>query len=350
MMKTQDDMFNQKKQSQVVKAVKSQEEARSKNLQDIIPQEKPSQDEKAASKPHVPQTIDERISSAFYIPVHSSKDDSEVWQEVMKVFDEMPEHDYVEDADKKFDAHSCKYSMNNYMLAHTRLCRLKNDDQLLIELRRLEGDGFTFHDEYRKNLQQKFKQPTPAVEKEAPEYMYLDLSDPSSAEMIETWLDDLLPEEDLVYNQSRCYSALSTLGWNLKDETNYKVLSKHREKIIERCINVLRHVDHLATIYFAALTLSQYAAHHELGSLDWEKLAVLCGQITEWCGEKKGDISRSREVIRLLMSVLDVAGTPDSKPSKPLKRKIGKMFEKSLEFAKLEKQQAVLKEKYSACF
>lgn len=305
-----------------------------------------SNDQKASS---IPATIGGKLTSAFYIPVHSNKDDKAVWEEVQTVFDAMPEHDWTPDADKDFDAHSCKYSMNTYMLAHTRLCRVKGDDQLLIELRKLEGNGFTFHDEYKKNLQKKFEQPTAPAEKQDPEFLYLDLSDPSSADMIETWLDDLLPETDLVYNQSRCYSALSTLGWNLKDDSNYKVLSEHREKVIQRTINILRHVDHLATIYFAALCLSQFAARGELGSLPWENLAVISGTIQEWSGDKKGDISRSREVIRLLVNVLSRAETPAKKPTKPIERKMKKLFKPDgLKFAKVEKELAVLKERYSA--
>merc|ERR1719168_584184 len=111
---------------------------------------------------------------------------------------------------------------DSFVLARTRLVRLEEDgEQIYIELRKLEGDGFAFTDDFQRHLETQLKDITIEDERPAPqpkpEAMYLDLSDENlREEVLSNWFQSMRPVPSgnaLVYNDIEAYKAMSSLGW-----------------------------------------------------------------------------------------------------------------------------------------
>lgn len=271
--------------------------------------------------------LEERHKACIYIPC-SVADPQEVWHRVVDAIRKMDSADFneIEESgdEPTYDIYSLKYMYDSFVLARTRLVRLEDEgdgEQIFIELRKLEGDGFAFTDEFQRHLEQELEEITLADERPKPqakdEVLYLDLSDEVIREEITSnWFKNLRPTSSgttLVYNEIETYKAMSALGWNLTSPENFDILlQNHQEDILTSTMNVLNATQHLPTAYFSALTLSQFANAGELDA-NWSNVKLLCEAGVHWSEETSSkfagmQISRSREVVRLLTSVLKQVG------------------------------------------
>jgi len=263
--------------------------------------------------------LEGRCRSYIYIPVTLPKAD-EVWERVVTAFRCMDSADFneVEDEgdEKSYDCYSLKYLYDKFVLARTRLVRLEEDgEQIYIELRKLEGDGFAFTDDFQRHLETQLEDITKPDGRPEPqsrhEREYLDLADEASEEILSKWFTDLRPTSSgntLVYNKIETYNAMSSLGWNISSPENFEVLKEHGETIIGCSLNILNATSHLPTAYFAALTLNEFAKKKQFDA-DWGHIKIMSGAIVNWSDETGGEfakmqVSRSREVVRLLSNTL----------------------------------------------
>jgi len=272
--------------------------------------------------------LEGRHKACIYIPC-SLSDPQAVWQRVVSAIQTMDQADFNEVAENgdepAYDIYSLKYMYDSFVLARTRLVRLEDEgdgEQIFIELRKLEGDGFAFTDEFQRHLEKELEEITVEDERPKPqakdETLYLDLSDEVIREEITSnWFANLRPTSSgsaLVYNEIETYKAMSALGWNLTNAENFAILlENHRGDILSSALNVLNATQHLPTAYFSALTLSKFA---EAGELDatWSNVKLLCEAGLIWSEETSTkfagmQISRSREVMRLITNVLTLIGS-----------------------------------------
>jgi len=264
--------------------------------------------------------LEGRQKAFMYIPVALANAD-QVWERVVDAIRCMDSADFneVEDSgdEKSYDVYSLKYLYDSFVLARTRLVRLEEDgEQIYIELRKLEGDGFAFTDDFQRHLETQLEditKPDGRPEPQSkPEAMYLDLSDEMlREEILSNWFTNLRPTSSgntLVYNNIEAYKAMSSLGWNISSPENFEVLKEHGETIIDCSLNILNATSHLPTAYFAALTLNEFAKNKQF-SADWGHIKIMSGAIVNWSDETGGEfakmqVSRSREIVRLLSSTL----------------------------------------------
>lgn len=276
--------------------------------------------------------LEDRSKACIYIPCKLASP-QEVWSRVVSAIQCMDTSDFneVEQAgdEPSYDLFSMKYLYDSFVLARTRLVRLEMEgdgEQIFIELRKLEGDGFAFTDDFQRHLESELEEITEDDERPKPqakdEVMYLDLVGPEGEEIISNWMRNLRPSSDtkgtgLVYNEIETYKAMSALGWNLTSPENFEFLSgSYKEDILSVAINILGATSHLPTAYFSALTLSEFAKAGELGEAytTWDTVKLLCEASLHWSEDKNTkftgmQISRSREVVRLLTSVLMTIGS-----------------------------------------
>jgi len=268
--------------------------------------------------------LEDRSKACIYIPCKLASP-QEVWSRVVSAIQSMDTSDFneVEQAgdEPSYDLFSMKYLYDSFVLARTRLVRLEMEgdgEQIFIELRKLEGDGFAFTDDFQRHLEKELEEITEDDERPKPQAkddqdLYLDLTGEGD-EIISNWMKNLRPQSDtkgtgLVYNEIETYKAMSALGWNLTSPENFEFLAgNHKEDILGVSINILGATSHLPTAYFSALTLSEFAKAGELDAT-WDTVKLLCEASLHWSEETNTkfagmQISRSREVGRLLTSVL----------------------------------------------
>lgn len=261
--------------------------------------------------------LPEKNPGSVYLPV-TDENQSEVWTQVVTAMKRMDNLDYeISNQEEEVHAYGMKYYHDTFTLARTRLVTV--DGQLNIEMRRLEGDGFAFSDEFRRELQESLNhitddvepqaEPLPLEENEDSSLMYLDLSDEMSQEIIPYWLESLRPGPGMVYDQVKVYSALSSLGWNCTDEANLGVLTQHSADIVEPVVGIMARTEHLPTAYFGAVCLTKFA---EAGAIEptLSTLRSICESINNWASSERmtdlaaQQVTRSREILRLLVQTI----------------------------------------------
>lgn len=261
--------------------------------------------------------LPEKSSGSVYLPV-TDETKEEVWNQVILAMKRMENLDYeITEQEEEVHAYGMKYYHDTFMLARTRLVLV--DGQLNIEMRRLEGDGFAFSDEFRRELQESLDhitdevepqaEPQPLEENEEPSLMYLDLSDEMSMEIIPYWLESLRPGPGMVYDQVKVYSALSSLGWNCTDDANLEVLAGHAADIVDPVTGIMAQTQHLPTAYFGAVCLSKFA---EVGAIEptLDIIRNCCSSIDNWANPENMNslaaqqVTRSREILRLLVQTI----------------------------------------------
>lgn len=320
----------------------------------------------------------EKLSSAIYLPIdgnnnnnnssnNSSKTDPGeqlVWQAVMKTFRSMSQHDFAEDSEK-FDAYSMQYTMNSYFLARTRLCRIQQHEEdegrLYLELNKLDGQSFTFYDQYRQKLTQCLanigKEGVQEEEEEAKvdPFDFLDMTETSSQTIIDGWLHDIKVDDDLVYDANRVLGALSSLAWNCKNAENKAKLMQHSALILQRCIAILRELEtNQVVTYFATVCIKEFTGE-QFKNCSWEDIGVFCDVLKEWVKSSDEvkedaqvnktnellirDIPQSREIVKTVFSVLlklqnvEMSG----KPKRRIAQKFKILTEKQkFQFAEIE--------------
>lgn len=261
--------------------------------------------------------LPEKNPGSVYLPV-TDENQGEVWAQVVLAMKRMDNLDYeISNQEEEVHAYGMKYYHDTFTLARTRLVTV--DGQLNIEMRRLEGDGFAFSDEFRRELQESLNhitqdmepqaEPLPLEENDDSSLLYLDLSDEMSQEIIPYWLDSLRPGPGMVYDQVKVFSALSSLGWNCTDEANLGVLAQHAADIVEPVTGIMAQTEHLPTAYFGAVTLTKLA---EVDAVEasLSTLRSICESINNWANPVNmtnlaaQQVTRSREILRLLVQII----------------------------------------------
>jgi len=283
------------------------------------------QQSKQSSEEAQIESLPEQIAGAFYLPLKMDAD--QAWERISNAMSKLDKMDLgTLEEDDKYTAYGLQYFRDTFMLARSKLVEVEGIDGNFLELRRLEGDGFVFADEFKKNLVEQLSDvvedaecsiPIAAEETIDPLLQYLDLSDEdNAAEMITLWLNDLRPRGGVKYNQARIFESLSSLAWNATDETNFKVLADYSDDIIDCTLQVINHEEtkHLPTVYFAALCLNTFvkgdAVNDELKT--WETVGAICETINHWCvlGSEANyasqQVTSSTQIFELLLSTLEV--------------------------------------------
>merc|ERR1719228_2435783 len=267
----------------------------------------------------------QKVGGAFYLPV--TKGVAEAWQEVVKGLESLEDCDVnvSKELTDNFNAFGLQYYQDTYMLARTRF--VKQDDEVFLELNKMEGDGFVFADHFKKNLVEKVgdcvkdietAEPIAAESAKDSSLLYLELSNEVVAtDLIKQWLTTLRPRAGVAYDQLQIRQTLCSLGWNSTNADNLKALEVYGDHIIGPVLEILRHEEtkHVATAYFGALTLNSFvhgnAVPEELKT--WESIFMLVEAMQKFCvdsqsaeeDEAKIQVTQSREVLRLFLSILE---------------------------------------------
>lgn len=272
-----------------------------------------------------PVQMVEQVAGAYYLPVQIPV--KEAWEKIVDAMKAVEQLDLNSSPEEdEYSAFGLKYFRDSFMLARTKLCQVEGrGDQAFLELKKLEGDGFVFSDEFKKQLVanlegvcEDIQETAPVQSEEAiePKLQYLDFSDDASAnDVITLWLNDLRPSGGVKYDQTRIFEALSALAWNGTDPDNFAVLSEYADDIVDPVLQILNHecTTYLPTVYFGALCLNKFIAGDALPEelKTWETAATLCSLMQRWCLENGGaefasqQVTRSREVLRLLFDALN---------------------------------------------
>jgi len=269
---------------------------------------------------------EEKIGGAFYLPC--KKDVPSTWNAVLEALQSLEDCDINVEERKNFNAYGLQYYHDTFMLARTRLCKLEGEEGNFLEIHRLEGDGFVFSDQFKKNLTEKIGEfvedvetvePIPSENAKDSFLNYLDLSDDSIAtDMIQHWLATLKPKAGVKYDQRQIYETLSCLGWNSNEEANFKALQDYSHHIVGPVMEILRHpeTNFVPTAYFGAMCINNFVQQQAVPDeiKTWKSVFMLVEAMEKFClteapamEKSVGDlqVTRSREVLRLLVSILE---------------------------------------------
>lgn len=295
---------------------------------------------------------EQRIGGAFYLPV--TKDINETWEKVLEALDSLKDCDVNVQETDQFNAYGLQYYLDTFMLARTRLCKVEGEEGNFLEIHRLQGDGFVFSDHFKKNLTEKIGdvvkdiesvKPVPSENAKDPILNFLDLSDDSIAnDMIQHWLQSLKPKGGVKYDQNQIFETISKLGWNCNNEANFKVLAEYNDHIVGPVLEILRHpdMDYVPTAYFGSMCMNAFVQGNKVPEevKTWASVYMLVEAMEKFCltetpANAKGiadmQVTRSREVLRLLVSILTnfVPTVSGEQPNK-MGEKVGTVL-KSLE-------------------
>jgi len=279
-----------------------------------------------AQKAEEPKLVEEeKIGGAFYLPL-KNKDLDATWGAITEALKSLKNCDVNIEKDT-FNAFGLQYYHDTFMLARTRLCKLEKEDGEFLEIHRLQGDGFVFADEFKKNLVKdldKFVQdvksvdPVPSENAKDAKLNFLDLSDEAIAtDMIQQWLQTLKPKGGVKYDHRQIYETLSALGWNLNDEANFKVLNDYSDYIVGPILEILRHpeTNFVPTAYFGVMAIKAFVAAKAVPKdmQSWKSVLMLVEALEKFCfteqpAKVKGiadlQVTRSREVLTQIVSIL----------------------------------------------
>jgi len=266
----------------------------------------------------------QQLAPAFYLPL--KQEAGETWKAVLEALHSLKECD-VSVADK-YSAYGLQYHHDKFMLARTQICKIegKGDDKFL-EIHRLEGDGFVFSDNFKKNLVDQIGEYVQDVEAAEPQPLenekdgflnFLDLSDDAiAADMIQHWLATLKPKGGVKYNQGEVFQTLSSLGWNCNEENNLKTLADYNDHIVGPVMEILRHPEmtHVPTGYFGAMCIDRFVQADAIPKdmKTWASVLMLVEAMEKYCLPEdpkrvknidEMQVTRSGEVLRLLISIL----------------------------------------------
>jgi len=269
---------------------------------------------------------EEKIGGAFYLPVKKSV--PETWTAVLEALQSLRDCDVNLEEQEQFNAYGLQYFHDTFMLARTRLCKLEGEEGNFLEIHKLEGDGFVFADHFKKNLTEQIGEfvedvdsvaPVQSENVKNPSLNYLDLSDETSAtDMIQHWLQTLKPKGGVKYDHMQIYETLSCLGWNVNDEANFKALVDYSDYIVAPILEILRHEDtnHVPTAYFGAMCINKFVEQDAVpeAAKTWNSVFMLVEAMEKFCLQERREkaknvaemqVTRSREVLRLLISILE---------------------------------------------
>lgn len=272
---------------------------------------------------------EERLGGALYLPV--KKDVAPTWKAVLEALQSLENCDINVEEQENFNAYGLQYYHDTFMLARTKLCKLDGEEGSFLEIHRLEGDGFVFSDEFKKNLIEKLEsmgdfvqdvdtvEPIPSENAKDGILNFLDLSDDTiAADMIQHWLTTLKPKGGVKYDHRHIYETMSCLGWNCNDKDNFAVLAEYSDHIVGPILEILRHPEttFVPTAYFGAMCLDKFVSGNAIPVevKTWNSVFMLVEIMEKFCVNEKPanvkgiadmQVTRSREVLRLLVSILE---------------------------------------------
>jgi len=267
----------------------------------------------------------EKIGGAFYLGVKDTMVNT--WQATVEALQSMENCDINLEEASDYTAFGLQYYHDSFTLARTRIVKLEGEEGEFLEIHKLEGDGFVFADQFKKNLVEKIGDkvqdvdsfdPVPSENVKEPSLNYLDLSDEAIAmDMIQHWLSTLRPKAGVKYDHRQIYETLSCLGWNINEEANFKVLEDYSDHIVGPVLEILRHpeTNYVPAAYFGAMCIDKFVQEDAVPEdvKTWNSVFMLVEAMEKFClteidpkERNIGDfqVTKSREVLRLLTSIL----------------------------------------------
>jgi len=267
----------------------------------------------------------EKIGGAFYLGVKDTMVNT--WQATVEALQSMENCDINLEEASDYTAFGLQYYHDSFTLARTRIVKLEGEEGEFLEIHKLEGDGFVFADQFKKNLVEKIGDkvqdvdsfdPVPSENVKEPSLNYLDLSDEAIAmDMIQHWLSTLRPKAGVKYDHRQIYETLSCLGWNINEEANFKVLEDYSDHIVCPVLEILRHpeTNYVPAAYFGAMCIDKFVQEDAVPEdvKTWNSVFMLVEAMEKFClteidpkERNVGDfqVTKSREVLRLLTSIL----------------------------------------------
>jgi len=267
----------------------------------------------------------EKIGGAFYLGVKDTMVNT--WQATVEALQSMENCDINLEEASDYTAFGLQYYHDSFMLARTRIVKLEGEEGEFLEIHKLEGDGFVFADQFKKNLVEKIGDkvqdvdsvdPVPSENVKEPSLNYLDLSDENIAmDMIQHWLSTLKPKAGVKYDHRQIYETLSCLGWNINEEANFKALEGWSDHIVGPVLEILRHpeTNYVPAAYFGAMCIDKFVQEDAVPEdvKTWNSVFMLVEAMEKFCltevdpkERNVGDfqVTKSREVLRLLISIL----------------------------------------------
>jgi len=267
----------------------------------------------------------EKIGGAFYLGVKDTMVNT--WQATVEALQSMENCDINLEEASDYTAFGLQYYHDSFTLARTRIVKLEGEEGEFLEIHKLEGDGFVFADQFKKNLVEKIGDkvqdvdsfdPVPSENVKEPSLNYLDLSDEAIAmDMIQHWLSTLRPKAGVKYDHRQIYETLSCLGWNINEEANFKVLEDYSDHIVGPVLEILRHpeTNYVPAAYFGAMCIDKFVQEDAVPEdvKTWNSVFMLVEAMEKFClteidpkERNVGDfqVTKSREVLRLLTSIL----------------------------------------------
>jgi len=278
-----------------------------------------------------------------YLEVADKQNAAEVWSKVVEAVQLMDKVDYEQVG--PCGARTLKYHNNMWVEGATRLVRGPNG-KLFIELRRTQGDAFTFVDQFRSDLEKKLVTVECVPDKKTPvdefrispqqelEFLIMDLSDGLGSETIQYWIKTIKRQlGQRNWSDVELMSALSSLSLNCRSEKNLQSLKKHASDLTQGVLDVLEEYTLVPGAYFAALCLSKFTTKDFLPEnfRTWNTVDSICHAIERWMPSPSkmdsGEVTRSRETVKLLGQTLIQIGSliNDPKP-KTTSEKIQKIL------------------------
>lgn len=267
----------------------------------------------------------EKIGGAFYLGVKDTMVNT--WQATVEALQSMENCDINLEEASDYTAFGLQYYHDSFTLARTRIVKLEGEEGEFLEIHKLEGDGFVFADQFKKNLVEKIGDkvqdvdsfdPVPSENVKEPSLNYLDLSNENIAmDMIQHWLSTLRPKAGVKYDHRQIYETLSCLGWNINEEANFKVLEDYSDHIVGPVLEILRHpeTNYVPAAYFGAMCIDKFVQEDAVPEdvKTWNSVFMLVEAMEKFClteidpkERNVGDfqVTKSREVLRLLTSIL----------------------------------------------
>jgi len=261
----------------------------------------------------------EQQMGAFYLPA-TSPDATQTWEALVEALKNCLNTDL--NVEKQMEASALKYHQDSFMLARARVVNIQGKDGVnFVELTKLEGDGFTFADEFQPELVKNLGKAvdpaeivTPQNKFEDKELMYLDLQGEGADDIIQHWIGVLRPEAGMKYDEIGVFKALASLAFNLSSETNLKILSQYQQHIVPALLDILSGSNdklvrlRLPAQYFSSVILHQFVSNGFISddACTWRNIkSVVDAAIRCYSGENAGmEVTRSRETLRNLVLVL----------------------------------------------
>jgi len=193
---------------------------------------------------------------------------------------------------------------------------------LYVELKKLDGNGFVFADEFKPELTTNLGdvvKDAPLIDENGKEIKpnpnedgkdkYLELNSDLSLPVIENWLTSFRPGGGVKYNQLLISESLSSLGWNCTDADNFKVLSEYSHDIVDPILSILRlpETTFLPSAFYGAKILNEFAKGKAFEDelLNWQTVETIAKTAMKFGQNNSGkEVTSSREAAGLLIRTL----------------------------------------------